>query len=62
MWTIFNFEGRSEMEKWAKDICKGNLDIKCEQDWLVGLGATLGDEQKIKNYFASFRDFSEKSR
>ena len=27
-----------------------------------GLGATLGDGQKIKNYFSSFRDFSGKSR
>ena len=27
-----------------------------------GLGATLGDGQKIKNYFSSFRDFFGKSR
>ena len=30
---------------------------KIERDWSVSLGATLGDGQKIKNYFSSFRDF-----
>ena len=45
----------------ADDICKGT-HIEFEQDWSVGLGATLGDEQKIKNYFCSFRDFSGKIR
>ena len=44
------------------DICKGTLDIECERDWSVGSGATLGDGQKIKNYFYSFRDFSGISR
>ena len=48
-------------KKWAKDIRKGTLDIQCERDWLVGLGAALGDGQKIKNYFSSFRDFSGRS-
>ena len=38
-------------KKWAKDICRGTLDIECERDWPVGLGATLGDAQEIKNYF-----------
>ena len=35
-------------KKRARDICKGTLDIECERDWPVGLGATLGDGQKIK--------------
>ena len=44
------------------DICKGILDIECERDWSVSLGATLDDGQKIKNYFSSLRDFSGKRR
>ena len=56
MWTTLNFEGRSKKRKIARDICKGTLDIE------FSLGATLGDGQKIKNYFSSFRDFSRKSR
>ena len=55
MWTTLNFEGRSK--KKARDICKGILDIEFERDWSVFLGATLGDGQKIKNYFSSLRDF-----
>ena len=47
MWTTLNFEGRSKIKKWAKEICKGSLDIECELDWPVGLGATLGDGLKI---------------
>ena len=43
-------------------ICKGPLGIEFERDLPVALGATLGDVQKIKNYFSSFRDFSGKSR
>ena len=62
MWTTLNFEGWSKTKKWAKDICKGTLNIECERDWPVGLGATLGDGQKIKNYFSSFKDFFGKSR
>ena len=38
-----------------------NIDIECERDCTVGLGATLGDGLKIKNYFSSFRDFSGKA-
>ena len=41
----------------AGNIYKGTLDIESERDWLFGVGATLGDEQKIKNYFSSFKDF-----
>ena len=61
MWTILNFEGRSKTKKRARAICKGTLDIECERDWPVSLGATLGGGQKIKKKF-SFRDFSGKSR
>ena len=25
--------------------------MECERDWSVGLGVTLGDRQKIENYF-----------
>ena len=42
---------RLKTKKRAEGICNGTLDIKCEQDWPFGLGATLGDGQKIKNYF-----------
>ena len=62
MWTLLDFGGRSKTKIPAWDISKGTLDIECERDWSVALGATLRDEQKIKNYFSSFRDFSEKSR
>ena len=54
--------GRSKWKEQAEDICKGTLDIEFERDWSFGLGATLVDEQKIKNYFSSFRDFFGKSR
>ena len=30
--TILNFKGRSEIKKWAGDICKGTLGIEFEQD------------------------------
>ena len=43
------------------DVCKGTIDIECERDWSVGLGAMLGDGQRIKKiYFSSFRDFPGK--
>ena len=32
----------------TENICKGTQDIEFEQDWSVGLGATLADGQKIK--------------
>ena len=47
IWTTLNFEGRSKTKKWAKDTCKGTVDIEFERDWSVGLGATLGNGQKI---------------
>ena len=59
MWTTLNFKGR--MKKWAGDICKGTIVIECQRNWSLGLGTTLGDRQKIKNYFYSFRNFSKKS-
>ena len=46
----------------VRDICKGTLGIEFERDWPVGLGPTLGNGQKIKKYFFSFRDFFGKSR
>ena len=49
-------------KKRVGDNCKGTLGIECEGDWSVGLGATLGDGKKIKNYFSSFMDFLGKSR
>ena len=62
MRTTLNFEGRSKKKKRAGDICKGTLDIEFEPDWSVGLSATLGDVQTIKNYFSSLRDFPGISR
>ena len=36
---------------------QGTPNIEFVQDWSVGLGATLRDRQKMKNYFSSFKDF-----
>ena len=41
IWTTLHFEGRSKKE--TGNICKGTPDIEFEQDWSVGLGATLVD-------------------
>ena len=49
-------------KKIAKDVCRRTLVFECERDWPDGLGAMLGDGQKITNYFSSLRDFSGKSR
>ena len=57
MWTTLNFEGRSKTKKKAENIFKGIPDIEFELDWSVGIGATLRDTQKIKDYFSSFKDF-----
>ena len=63
MWTTLNFEGRlKKKRRKVRDICKGTLDIECERDLSVGPGTALGDGQKIKNYFSSFRDFYGISR
>ena len=56
--TTLNFEGRSK-EKGRK-YCKGTPDIEFEQHWSVGLGVTLRDRQKIKNYFSNLKDFPAK--
>ena len=61
MWTTLHFEGWSKKKK-TGNICKGTPDIEFEQDWSVGISATLRDRQKIKNYFSSYKDFSGKSR
>ena len=42
MWTTLNFEGRSKKKK-AGVICKGTPDTEFQQEWSVGLGATLAD-------------------
>ena len=49
-------------KKRAGYICKRTLDIERQRHRSVGLGVTLSDAQKIKNYFSSFRDFSGKSQ
>ena len=48
MWFTHNFKGRSKTKIMAKDICRGIVDIECERDWPVDLGATLGGGQEIK--------------
>ena len=69
MWTTLHFEGRSKTNKKRRrrrkkekketgNICKETPDIEFEQDWSVGLDATLRERQKIKNFFSSFKDFS----
>ena len=52
----------SKMKKKEFRYLQGDPDIEFEQDWSVGLGATLRDRNKIKNHFFSFKDFSGKSR
>ena len=42
----------------AEDICKETPDIEFEQDWSFTLDATLGDREKIKKYYSSYKDFS----
>ena len=44
-------------ERERGNICKGTPDIEVEQDWSVGLGATLHDRQKIKTIFLVSRTF-----
>ena len=53
---------KKKKKKETGNTFKGTPDIECEQDWSVGLGATLRERQKIKNYFSSFKDFSGESR
>ena len=59
MKTTLNFDGSSKTKKkQVGDTCKGAPDVEFEQDWSF----CLGDGQKIKKYFSTFRDFSVKSR
>ena len=58
MWTTLCFAGSSK-KKQAGDNFEEALDIESERHWSVGLGATLGEGQKIKNYFSSFKDSSK---
>ena len=53
MWTTLNIKvplilrvGR-KWKGWAGDDCKSALNIEFEEDYSVGLDATLGDRQKI---------------
>ena len=62
MWTTLNFGGTSKTKNELNIFAGGALDIECESDWPVGVGTTLGDGQKIKNYFSSFKDFFGKIR
>ena len=61
MWTNLNFGVNRKQKKRAGDICKGCLDVECEWDWSVGLGATLNDGQKIKNFFLISGNFPGKA-
>ena len=38
---ILRVDRKRKKKKQAGDICKGNLDVECERDWSVSLGATL---------------------
>ena len=56
-YTLFSrVDRKRKKKKRARDICKETLDIECERDWSVSLGATLGDGQKIKHYFPGKAD------
>ena len=54
MWTTPNIKVSLKLRvgrKWkglAGNNCESALNIEFEQDWPVGLGATLGDRKKIK--------------
>ena len=51
MWTTHNIKVPLILRldrKWkglARDNCKSTLNIELEQDWSVGLGATLGADE-----------------
>ena len=67
MLTTLHFESRSKKKqkrkkkKGDRKYLQGDPDIEFEQDWSVGLDATLRERQKIKNYFSSFKDFPGKA-
>ena len=52
---------KKERKRETGNIRKGTPDIEFEQDWSVGLDATLRERQKIKNHFSSFKEFPEKA-
>ena len=52
---------KKERKRETGNICKGTPDIEFEQDWSVGLDATLHERQKIKTIFPVSRIFSEKA-
>ena len=43
MWITHNFNSKYKMKKGNGHIYRGTLDIEIGWDWLVGLGAPLGD-------------------
>ena len=49
MWTTLNIKVSlilrigQKLKEWAGDNYKSALNVEFEQDWLVGLGATLGN-------------------
>ena len=67
MWTTLHFEGRSKKKNRRRkrretgNICKGTPDTEFEQDWSVGLDATLRDRQKNKTIFLVSRIFPGKA-
>ena len=46
MWTTLNFWVAGKLKEQAEDICKGAPDVEFEQDWSVGLGATLRERER----------------
>ena len=67
MWTTLNIKAPLILRlgrKWkglAGDNYKRTLNIEFEQDWSVGLGATLGADRKLKNIFLVRRIFPGKA-
>ena len=69
LWTILNIKVPLLLRidrKWIGRVgynCKRTLNIEFEQDWSVGLGATLGDatDRKLKIIFLASRIFSGKA-
>ena len=62
IWITLNI--KVPLRKWkglAGDNCKGTVNIEFEQDWSVGLGATLGVDRKLKNIFLVRRIFPGKA-
>ena len=49
MWTTLYLRIDRKRKNELKKFAGGGLNIECERYWSVGLGAELGDWQKIKN-------------